>query len=120
MPVLLNESGACLMNAGEPTQGGPTEPLAQAPDERFVWCMVANMTREPHPEGPDHTMRLGTRLFAPGAKVYCCPILWGDGGERLRVVGRHRRGRKLIVAVVPTKLLINWRAQRVFDPQVVD
>jgi hypothetical protein len=85
-----------------------------------IWCIVANVIRTLHPEGPEGEMRLGTRLFAPGAKLYCFPPLWGDGGDRLKVLGRHRRGRKFVEAVIPAKLLTDWRPKQVFDPHVVE
>jgi hypothetical protein len=89
-------------------------------DLPFIWCVVANVTRDPHPEGPDGELRLGLKRFAPGAKVYCFPIAWGDGGERMRVLGRHRRGSKLIDIIIATKWLTNWRVSKVFHPFVVE
>lgn len=87
---------------------------------KSVWCPVANVTPEPHPEGPEGEMRLGTKHFAPGAKLYCFPKEWGDDGEKLRVLGRHRGGGpKLVEIVVATKWLTNWRVQQVFQPHVV-
>jgi hypothetical protein len=58
-------------------------------DQPCVWCVVANVTRGLHPEGPDQELRLGIKRFAPGAKLYCFPISWGDGGKTLMVYGRH-------------------------------
>jgi hypothetical protein len=87
--------------------------------ERWVWCVVANISREPHGEGESGEMRLGTRMFAPGAKVYCYPIIWHDGGERLRVLGMHRGSKKLITAVIARKMLSNWRVKQVFAPKVI-
>ncbi len=88
--------------------------------ESFVWCPVANVTRESHPEGPNGELRLGLKHFSPGAKLYCYPQQWGDGGEKLRVLGRHRGGgSKLIDIVIATKHLIDWRVQKVFQPHVV-
>jgi len=81
--------------------------------------VVANVAREPHLEGHDGEMRLGTKRFAPGAKLYCFPVSWGDGGERLMVYGRHRGGTRLITAIVATKWLTGWRAKRVFKPEIV-
>jgi hypothetical protein len=88
--------------------------------EQFVWCLVANVTRELHPEGENGEFRLGLKHFAPGAKLYCFPQQWGDGGEKLRVLGRHRKGGpKLIDIIISTKWLTDWRVQRVFHPHVV-
>jgi hypothetical protein len=65
-------------------------------------------------------MRLGTKHFAPGAKLYCFPQRWGDGGERIWDLGRHRcGGPKLIRIIVDTKWLTDWRVQRVFQPHVL-
>jgi hypothetical protein len=95
-------------------------PTGEQEPEPFIWCVVANVTREPHPEGPGGELRLGTKHFAPGAKLYCFPSEWSDGGERLRVLGRHRRGGpKLFEIVISTKFLTDWRVQRVYHPYVV-
>jgi hypothetical protein len=89
-------------------------------DQPFVWCVVANVTRELHPEGPDQELRLGMKRFAPGAKLYCFPISWGDGGKRLMVYGRHWGGTRLITAIVATKWLTDWRVKRVFNPALIE
>jgi hypothetical protein len=87
---------------------------------KWIWCLVANVTREPHPEGLEDELRLGLKRFAPGAKLYCFRSEWSDGGERLRVLGRHRSGgSKLIKAVISTRWLTNWRPQKVFHPYVI-
>lgn len=92
----------------------------RASEKAFVWCPVANVIREPHPEGPAGQMRFGLKNFAPGAKIYCFPKAWGDGGEKLRVLGRHRNGgSKLIDIVIATRWLTDWRVQKVFHPYVV-
>jgi hypothetical protein len=110
------------VEAPQPLYTEPTVP-ASSPDceaKTSIWCLVANVTREPHPEGLGGKMQLGTKHFAPGAKLYCFPKEWGDGGEKLRVLGRHRGGgSKLIEIIVSTKWLVDWRVQRVFHPYVV-
>lgn len=88
-------------------------------EQPFVWCVVANVTRDPHPEGPDGELRLGTRRFSPGTKVYLFPGEWGDGMDRRRVLGRHRGGTQLIEIVISTRWLWRWRVQKVFQPFVV-
>jgi hypothetical protein len=115
-----NSPGVRPMNAKQPDEiTADVTPSSFVPEPPSIWCVVANITREPHPEGTDHGMRLGTRYFAPGAKVYCSLSRWGDGGERLIVYGRHRAGRRLIRVVMSSKLLTNFRAKQVFDPKVV-
>src|SRR5436305_749985 len=88
-------------------------------ESKSIWCVVANVTRDPHPEGHDGALRLGTRHFAPGAKLYCFPIRWGDGGDRLRVLGKHRGAPKLVQMVIPSKLLTDWRVKQILDPRIV-
>jgi hypothetical protein len=44
---------------------------SSAPKQPLVWCVVANVIREPHPEGPNRELRFGLKHFAPGAKLYC-------------------------------------------------
>lgn len=58
-------------------------------EEDAVWCLVANVVEE-LPCGSGSTQkRRGTKHFLPGAKVHCYPVLWGDGYERIKVIGRH-------------------------------
>ena len=89
-------------------------------NEQFVWCPVANVSREPIPSLPAGEFKLGLKHLAPGARVYCFPVRWGDGGERLQVLGRHRGGGpRLIHRIVASKWLTNWRVRKVFQPHVV-
>jgi hypothetical protein len=85
-----------------------------------VWCLVANVSRDPHPEGTKRLMRLGTKHFASGELVYCFPPLWSDWTSRLRVIGRRKGGSRLVETVVSTKHLTDWRPERVSDPEVVE
>ena len=108
------------MNATQSDERADAMSSPPMPELPSIWCLVANITREPHPEGPDRKMRLGLKHFAPGAKLYCFPRQWGDAGEKLRVLGRHRGGgAKLFEIVIATKWLTDWRVQRVFHPYVV-
>jgi hypothetical protein len=83
-----------------------------------IWCVVANVVDE-HPTGENKQIKRGTKHFSPRAKVYCCPPLWGDDYERVRVVGHHRGSHKLITLVMPSKLLENWRVKMVYAPQII-
>lgn len=64
-------------------------------DER--WGIAANV-RAP-----------GTKHFVTGTKVYMAGMLWGDGGERVYVYGRHRGGGRYIKVIVASKTLENFR-----------
>lgn len=83
------------------------------------WCLVANIRKFTR-RGPNKAeIQLGTKHFSGGTKVYCFPPNWGDGGERLRVIGRHRGSKKLVTMVLANWHLTNWRAKVVYDPQLV-
>jgi hypothetical protein len=84
-----------------------------------VWCPVANMVRE-RPYGPGgREIRRGSKRFAPGAKLYCYPALWGDGYEQIQVIGRHRATHRYVKMIVNEKWLINWRVQLAYSPHVI-
>ena len=84
-----------------------------------VWCPVANMIRE-RPYGPGgREMRRGSKHFAPGAKLYCYPALWGDGYEQIQVLGRHRASHRYVKMIVSEKWLVNWRAELVYSPHLI-
>jgi hypothetical protein len=83
-----------------------------------VWCVVANV-RAVTTVGEEGQERSGTRHFGPGTKVYCFPPLWGDGYEKVKVVGRHRGSHRYVTMVIPARWLTNWRVQLVYSPHVV-
>lgn len=83
--------------------------------ENFIWCLVANVAGSNH-EGGDIVPDLGTKHFAPGAKLFCFPY---SAGDRIRVLGRHRGGGpRLVKMVISPKDLVDWRAQKIFRPDV--
>jgi hypothetical protein len=84
-----------------------------------IWCVVANVVAE-HPVGENKEIRRGTKHFSTGTKVYCYPPLWGDGYEKIKVIGRHRHSRQLVEMVTRSKWLTNWRVKRVYLPFVVE
>jgi hypothetical protein len=85
-----------------------------------VWCVVGNIVAE-RPYGPGGAeVRAGTAHFAPGAKVYCFPPLWGDGYENIRVVGRHRGSHRWVTMIVRSAWITSWRAKLVYSPSVLD
>ena len=84
----------------------------------WIWCLVGNVIDE-HPFGEDHTVVHGTRHFSPETKVYCLPVQWGDGYEKIAVLGKHRGSRGLIRIVMSRELIHNFRCQKVFSPYVI-
>jgi len=84
-----------------------------------VWCPVANMT-EQRSYGPGgQEIRRGSKHFAPGAKLYCYPPLWGDGYKQIQVVGRHRGSHGYVKMIVRSDWLTNWRVRLVYSPHVI-
>lgn len=88
------------------------------PDEvESIWCLVGNIIDE-HYYGEDKEIRRGTKHFSPGTKVYCFPAQWGDGFEKIMVIGRPRKSKRFITVILNSKLITNWRIQRVYTPFV--
>ena len=92
-------------------------PLEESTDGP-VWCVAANvlMERGHGPGGAEK--RRGTKHFAPGAKVFVYSFFWGTAGERVTVIGRHRKSHRFIRLTMPAKHLANWRAELVYSPYV--
>jgi hypothetical protein len=84
-----------------------------------VWCPVANMASErPYGRGGIETWQ-GSKHFAVGAKLYCFPSLWGDGYNKIKVIGRHRATHKYITVVVSSSWLTNWRVDLAYDSHLI-
>jgi hypothetical protein len=88
-------------------------------ESRRLLCfsVVANVAAEVFGHGGPSA---GTKHFSAGTKVYCERPQWGDGGERLWVVGRHRGSSRLIRIIMPANRLVNWRVQGVYSVAVYD
>ena len=84
----------------------------------WVWCLVGNVIDE-RIVGKDKRVIHGTRHFSPGTKVYCFPAQWGDGYEKIAVLGKHRGSKGLIRIVMSRKLVKNFRCQKVYSPNVI-
>lgn len=83
------------------------------------WCLVGNIVqRRPYGEGGQE-QRSGTKHFSPGTKVYCLPARWGDGYEKIIVIGRHRGSKQYVTMVIESAWVTNWRAQVVYSPAVL-
>jgi len=83
-----------------------------------IWCVVANIVDE-HLFGENKEIKRGTKHFSKGAKVYCFPPLWGDGYEKIQVIGHHRASHRYVKMVVAFKYLTNWRVKLVYSPFVI-
>jgi len=88
--------------------------------ELLAWCVVANVAEETA-HGPDgQEVRRGLKHFAPRAKVWVLPPQWGDGGDSVFILGRHRgRGQgRLARLVVPRVHLTDFRVRGVYSAAV--
>ena len=59
-------------------------------DKKWRWCLVGNIVKD-HAYGESKEILIGTKHFQPGAKVYMAPANWGDGYEKIVVIGCPRR-----------------------------
>lgn len=84
----------------------------------WCWCLVGNIV-EQHEYGEQHEIKCGTKQFSPGAKVYLAPTQWGDGYEKIVVIGLPRHGGKYIEIITSSKYIENLRIQKVFKPAVL-
>ena len=85
----------------------------------YLWCIVGNIVDQ-HYFGEQKEIKSGTKHFPPGAKVYCIPEYGGMGHEKIRVIGKPRKSKTLINVVIPTKLITNFRLQKVYSPSLFD
>lgn len=83
--------------------------------ETFRYCLVGNIM-ETHTHGEDKQVKHGTKHFSAGTKVYCADAHWG---EAIKVIGLHRKSKRLICIIMPSKLITNWRMQAVYAPRVL-
>ena len=85
----------------------------------FIWCLIGNAVEE-REYGEEKELKTGTKHFRPGAKLYCFPPLWGDGYEKIKVIGLPRKSKKKITVVMKSDLVTNWRKQKVYDQYIID
>ncbi len=64
------------------------------PESEPIWCAAASIKKEII-FGEEHIKKVGTKHFRGGAKVYIIHA-WVGTGERLIVIGRHRKGGRYI------------------------
>ena len=82
------------------------------------WALVGNIVRE-HEFGENRVLRLGTKHFSPGAKVFCCRSFCGDGYENIVVIGKQRNSPKYIELIMSRFLIENFRLQKVYKPLIL-
>jgi hypothetical protein len=96
---------------------GKAEP--QSPGRESQWCLVGNIVEERSSGEGDVEPKRGTKHFSPGTKIYAFPAQWGDGYERIIVVGRHRGSKAFVTLVIKADWVTKWRAKVVYNPEVL-
>lgn len=86
---------------------------------KFIWCLIGNIV-ENYPFGVNNQIQNGTKHFSPKSKVYCLPGQWGDGYENIKVIGRHRNTNRYVCITMQSKLITNWRLQKVYRPYILN
>lgn len=84
-----------------------------------TWCLVGNVVAEHRVGEGKREIKRGTKHFSPGTKVYCMPAQWGDGYEKIKVIGRHRGSKQYVTMVIKVNLVTNWRAKAIYSPEVL-
>lgn len=87
-------------------------------DISFIYCLVGNIVEE-RLDKTSNKVVTGTRHFSPKTKVYCYPPLWGDGYEKIKVIGRYRKSARLVTMIISSERVTNWRLKTVYNPLVI-
>ena len=81
-------------------------------EPKYIWCLVGNIDKE------NNSNQL--KYFTSNTKVYCFPALWGDSYEKIKVIGLHKKRKKYLTVIIPSKHIINWRLQNIYKPFIVE
>lgn len=87
-------------------------------EAEWRWCLVGNIV-EKHEFGEEHVIKLGTKHFPPGAKVFINPVYGGMGHEHILVVGVPRHMKQYVEIVIRRKLVRNFRVHKVYKPAIL-
>lgn len=117
--VVKDADFACIFCASDlPAQWNVQTGEPAAGEGLLAWSVVANVADEVARGEGGLDIRRGLKHFSRGAKVWVIPPQWGDGGERISVVGRHRASKRYIAIVVESRFLTNFRVRGVYSPTV--
>jgi hypothetical protein len=83
------------------------------------WCLVGNVVNDRLSGEEEREIKQGTKHFSPGTKIYAFPAQWGDGYEKIIVVGRHRGSKDFVTMAIRSDWVTNWRAKVVYNPEVL-
>ena len=68
----------------------------------WCWGLLGNIVNE-HEHGEEREIKFGTKHFSCGTKVFIAPAQWGDGYEKIIVIGLPRHGRRYIEIIMQSK-----------------
>ena len=91
----------------KPADNPASIPTIEPDLPKWIWCLVANVREYPVDDffNVVEKKRRGTKHFGPGTRVFVYPVQWGDGWERMVVVGRKKGSRRLIRKIVDGDML---------------
>ena len=83
------------------------------------WCLVGNIVDKRF-YGEEHEIKSGIKLLSPGTKVYIAPHQWGDGGDKLVVLGKPRHKNGFIECIIKREQICNWRLKKIYPSRVLN
>ena len=84
----------------------------------WCWSLAGNIVQE-HEYGEEREIKYGTKHFSRGTKVFIAPAQWGDGYEKIVVIGLPRHGRRYIEVITQSKYITNYRIKKVYNPAIL-
>jgi hypothetical protein len=90
----------------------------QCENDEGVWCVIANIKKE-HPFGPaGKEIKIGTRQFRGGTKVYIAGCYPGTC-DSVVAIGLHRKSRQFVTCIVDVRRVERFRVKLVYHPAVL-
>lgn len=86
---------------------------------QWRWCLVGNI-EEAHKYGEEHEIKIVTKQFMPGAKIYLAPSQGGLGCESVVVIGKPQHRCGMIEIIMRREYITNYRLQKVLQPAVLE
>lgn len=81
----------------------------------WAWCLVGNLKSEID-FGAEHEIRNDTKHFSKNTKLLLAPVQWGDGYERVVVIGTPKYSRRYIELIMAKEHIENFRMQKIYKP----
>ncbi len=81
----------------------------------WAWCLVGNIKSEMD-FGVEHEIRNDTKHFSKNTKLLLAPVQWGDGYERVVVIGTPKYSKRYIELIMAIEHIENFRMQKIYKP----